>query len=153
MRFRMLFETEDSSVRRYMGTITGISDLDPVRWKNSHWRNLQVASHMIYSKHIMVPKPALFHSDRSFCVFWIILRLGGMSQQQQRGEPVCHYGRLSLLQHHFIYALRRSLDPNSPSNQGHQVNAPNHPPTHPQTHTHTQRRKKKDNVKVQREKK
>ncbi|KAJ1698660.1 hypothetical protein LUZ63_007172 [Rhynchospora breviuscula] len=42
MRFRMLFETEDSSVRRYMGTITGISDLDPVSWKNSHWRNLQV---------------------------------------------------------------------------------------------------------------
>ncbi|GJM90183.1 hypothetical protein PR202_ga06440 [Eleusine coracana subsp. coracana] len=27
---------------RYMGTITGISDLDPVRWKNSQWRNLQV---------------------------------------------------------------------------------------------------------------
>lgn len=25
-----------------MGTITGISDLDPVRWKNSQWRNLQV---------------------------------------------------------------------------------------------------------------
>lgn len=42
MRFRMLFETEESGVRRYMGTITGISDLDPVRWKNSQWRNLQV---------------------------------------------------------------------------------------------------------------
>ncbi|KAM0839191.1 hypothetical protein ACQ4PT_060476 [Festuca glaucescens] len=42
MRFRMLFETEDSGVRRYMGTITGIGDLDQVRWKNSHWRNLQV---------------------------------------------------------------------------------------------------------------
>ncbi|WOL12159.1 auxin response factor 16 isoform X2 [Canna indica] len=42
MRFRMLFETEDSGVRRYMGTVTGISDLDPVRWKNSQWRNLQV---------------------------------------------------------------------------------------------------------------
>ncbi|XP_021305689.1 auxin response factor 16 isoform X2 [Sorghum bicolor] len=42
MRFRMLFETEDSGVRRYMGTITGIGDLDPLRWKNSHWRNLQV---------------------------------------------------------------------------------------------------------------
>ncbi|XP_073010991.1 auxin response factor 16 isoform X2 [Typha latifolia] len=42
MRFRMLFETEDSGVRRYMGTITGISDLDPLRWKNSQWRNLQV---------------------------------------------------------------------------------------------------------------
>ena len=25
-----------------MGTITGINDLDPVRWKNSQWRNLQV---------------------------------------------------------------------------------------------------------------
>ncbi|GER42033.1 auxin response factor [Striga asiatica] len=32
MRFRMI----------YMGTVTGISDLDPVRWKNSQWRNLQV---------------------------------------------------------------------------------------------------------------
>lgn len=42
MRFRMMFETEDSGVRRYMGTITGISDLDPVRWKKSQWRNLQV---------------------------------------------------------------------------------------------------------------
>ncbi|KAG9449317.1 hypothetical protein H6P81_009282 [Aristolochia fimbriata] len=42
MRFRMMFETEESVTRRYMGTITGISDLDPVRWKNSPWRNLQV---------------------------------------------------------------------------------------------------------------
>nr|QCI44196.1 ARF12 [Lilium hybrid cultivar] len=42
MRFRMLFETEESSVRRYMGTITGISDLDPVRWSNSQWRSVKV---------------------------------------------------------------------------------------------------------------
>ncbi|KAK9076886.1 hypothetical protein SSX86_005221 [Deinandra increscens subsp. villosa] len=42
MRFRMMFETEESGTRRYMGTITGISDVDPVRWKNSQWRNLQV---------------------------------------------------------------------------------------------------------------
>jgi auxin response factor len=42
MRFRMMFETEESGVRRYMGTITGISDLDALRWKNSQWRNLQV---------------------------------------------------------------------------------------------------------------
>ncbi|KAH7534077.1 hypothetical protein FEM48_Zijuj04G0199100 [Ziziphus jujuba var. spinosa] len=27
---------------RYMGTITGISDLDPVRWPNSHWRSIKV---------------------------------------------------------------------------------------------------------------
>ncbi|KAJ0043190.1 hypothetical protein Pint_18332 [Pistacia integerrima] len=42
MRFRMLFETEESSVRRYMGTITGINDLDPVRWPNSHWRSVKL---------------------------------------------------------------------------------------------------------------
>ncbi|XP_061338502.1 auxin response factor 6-like isoform X2 [Gastrolobium bilobum] len=42
MRFRMLFETEESSVRRYMGTITGISDLDPIKWPNSHWRSVKV---------------------------------------------------------------------------------------------------------------
>ena len=42
MRFRMIFETEECGVRRYMGTVTGISDLDPVRWKSSQWRNLQV---------------------------------------------------------------------------------------------------------------
>ncbi|CAA7404923.1 unnamed protein product [Spirodela intermedia] len=42
MRFRMLFETEESSVRRYMGTITGIGDLDPLRWSNSHWRSVKV---------------------------------------------------------------------------------------------------------------
>ncbi|GAV83829.1 AUX_IAA domain-containing protein/B3 domain-containing protein/Auxin_resp domain-containing protein [Cephalotus follicularis] len=42
MRFRMLFETEESSVRRYMGTITGISDLDSAHWPNSHWRSVKV---------------------------------------------------------------------------------------------------------------
>lgn len=42
MRFRMMFETEESGVRRYMGTTTGVSDLDPIRWKGSQWRNLQV---------------------------------------------------------------------------------------------------------------
>ncbi|GAB2242847.1 hypothetical protein Droror1_Dr00019622 [Drosera rotundifolia] len=42
MRFRMLFETEESSVRRYMGTIMGISDLDSARWPNSHWRSVKV---------------------------------------------------------------------------------------------------------------
>lgn len=42
MRFRMVFETEESSVRRYMGTITGLGDIDPVRWPKSHWRSLKV---------------------------------------------------------------------------------------------------------------
>lgn len=42
MRFGIMFETEESTKRRCMGTITGISDLDPVRWPESKWRNLQV---------------------------------------------------------------------------------------------------------------
>ncbi|XP_078448503.1 auxin response factor 12-like isoform X2 [Wolffia australiana] len=42
MRFRMLFETEECSVRRYMGTVTDIIDLDPVHWPNSHWRSVKV---------------------------------------------------------------------------------------------------------------
>ncbi|CAA7407433.1 unnamed protein product [Spirodela intermedia] len=41
-RFRMMLEAEDSGKRRHTGTITGIGDLDPVRWRNSKWRNLQV---------------------------------------------------------------------------------------------------------------
>ncbi|XP_068646693.1 auxin response factor 5-like isoform X2 [Aristolochia californica] len=42
MRFGMMFETEESGKRRYMGTVVGISDLDPIKWPNSRWRNLQV---------------------------------------------------------------------------------------------------------------
>ncbi|CAN6269719.1 unnamed protein product [Urochloa humidicola] len=42
LRFRMLFETEESSVRRYMGTITEVSDADPVRWPSSYWRSVKV---------------------------------------------------------------------------------------------------------------
>ncbi|CAK8569777.1 unnamed protein product [Lathyrus sativus] len=41
MRFGMMFETEESGKRRYMGTIVGISDVDPLRWPGSKWRNVQ----------------------------------------------------------------------------------------------------------------
>ncbi|XP_076951970.1 auxin response factor 5-like [Bidens hawaiensis] len=42
MRFGMMFETEESGKCRYMGTIIGISDMDPLRWPGSKWHNLQV---------------------------------------------------------------------------------------------------------------
>ncbi|XP_021637465.2 auxin response factor 3 isoform X2 [Hevea brasiliensis] len=42
MRFKMRFETEDAAERRYVGMITGISDLDPARWPGSKWRCLRV---------------------------------------------------------------------------------------------------------------
>jgi len=42
MRFKMRFETEDAAERRYTGLITGVSDVDPVRWRGSKWRSLLV---------------------------------------------------------------------------------------------------------------
>lgn len=42
MRFKMMFETEDAAERRYIGTITGIGDVEPSRWPSSKWRSLKV---------------------------------------------------------------------------------------------------------------
>lgn len=37
-----IFFCMDHCKTRYMGTITGIGDLDPARWPNSHWRSVKV---------------------------------------------------------------------------------------------------------------
>ncbi|KAK7261345.1 hypothetical protein RIF29_27654 [Crotalaria pallida] len=43
MRFKMAFETEDSSrISWFMGTIASVQVVDPIRWPNSPWRILQV---------------------------------------------------------------------------------------------------------------
>lgn len=43
MRFKMAFETEDSSrISWFMGTIASVQVIDPMRWPNSPWRLLQV---------------------------------------------------------------------------------------------------------------
>lgn len=43
MRFKMAFETEDSSrISWFMGTIAGVQYSDPIRWPHSLWRILQV---------------------------------------------------------------------------------------------------------------
>ncbi|XP_050212526.1 auxin response factor 18 [Mercurialis annua] len=43
MRFKMAFETEDSSrISWFMGTIGSVQVADPIRWPNSPWRLLQV---------------------------------------------------------------------------------------------------------------
>ncbi|XP_031383307.1 auxin response factor 16-like [Punica granatum] len=44
MRFKMPFETEDSSrISWFMGTISLVQVADPIHWPNSPWRLLQVA--------------------------------------------------------------------------------------------------------------
>ncbi|KAK6136043.1 hypothetical protein DH2020_030209 [Rehmannia glutinosa] len=44
MRFKMAFETEDSSrISWFMGTISSVHVDDPIHWPNSPWRLLQVA--------------------------------------------------------------------------------------------------------------
>lgn len=43
MRYKMAFETEDSSrISWFMGTVSGVQVVDPIRWPNSPWRLLQV---------------------------------------------------------------------------------------------------------------
>lgn len=42
MRFRLSFETEDAADRRHSGHITGVGDVDPIRWPGSRWRSLMV---------------------------------------------------------------------------------------------------------------
>ncbi|KAJ3678492.1 hypothetical protein LUZ60_002295 [Juncus effusus] len=43
MRFKMAFETEDSSrISWFMGTVSGVQVADPANWPNSPWRLLQV---------------------------------------------------------------------------------------------------------------
>ncbi|CAA6655255.1 unnamed protein product [Spirodela intermedia] len=43
MRFKMAFETEDSSrISWFMGTVSSVQCADPVRWPDSPWRLLQV---------------------------------------------------------------------------------------------------------------
>ncbi|KAF8054193.1 hypothetical protein N665_1341s0009 [Sinapis alba] len=44
MRFKMAFETEDSSrISWFMGTVSAVQVADPIRWPDSPWRLLQVA--------------------------------------------------------------------------------------------------------------
>ncbi|XP_057979617.1 auxin response factor 16-like [Malania oleifera] len=43
MRFKMAFETEDSSrISWFMGTVSSVQVADPIHWPNSPWRLLQV---------------------------------------------------------------------------------------------------------------
>ncbi|KAF3339893.1 auxin response factor 15-like isoform X3 [Carex littledalei] len=42
MRFKMRYESEDSAERRCTGMVTGIGDVEPMRWPGSKWRCLLV---------------------------------------------------------------------------------------------------------------
>lgn len=65
---------------RYMGTITGISDLDPVRWPNSHWRSVKVIKHsttiaIAYDNLFMVPSLTLYNGVVQ-STYGVVLDLG-----------------------------------------------------------------------------
>ncbi|KAG6641313.1 hypothetical protein CIPAW_09G064500 [Carya illinoinensis] len=51
MRFKMRFEAEDAAERRYTGLVTGISEMDPVRWPGSKWRCLLVRWDDVETRH------------------------------------------------------------------------------------------------------
>lgn len=53
MRFKMAFETEDSSrISWFMGTVASVQVADPIRWPNSPWRLLQVLCVVYISDHL-----------------------------------------------------------------------------------------------------
>ncbi|KAM3213694.1 hypothetical protein ACQJBY_066229 [Aegilops geniculata] len=50
MRFKMAFETEDSSrISWFMGTVSAVQVADPIRWPNSPWRLLQDSTTRLHS--------------------------------------------------------------------------------------------------------
>ncbi|KAK6920448.1 Auxin response factor domain [Dillenia turbinata] len=53
MRFKMRFEGEEAPEQRFTGTIVGIEDADPKRWRNSKWRCLKVR----WDETSAVPRP------------------------------------------------------------------------------------------------
>jgi hypothetical protein len=54
MRFKMAFETEDSSrISWFMGTVSAVQVADPIRWPNSPWRLLQVHTTSPVLHHVM----------------------------------------------------------------------------------------------------
>lgn len=49
IRFKMAFETEDSSrISWFMGTISSAQVADPLNWPNSPWRLLQVTLYSLF---------------------------------------------------------------------------------------------------------
>lgn len=77
-----------------MGTITGISDLDPVRWKNSQWRNLQVEI-VAFSVFLIMPNLLIKNVDNDYCHSMFFHRLVGMSQLLEKGVIESQSGRLN----------------------------------------------------------
>jgi hypothetical protein len=58
MRFKMAFETEDSSrISWFMGTIAGVKAADPTRWPQSPWRLLQVRDILHARRKIFLLEP------------------------------------------------------------------------------------------------
>lgn len=66
MRFKMAFETEDSSrISWFMGTIAAVQSADPLLWPNSPWRVLQA------SQQRSAPPSAYLPIQDMFFVMWI----------------------------------------------------------------------------------
>ncbi|XP_050378925.1 auxin response factor 2 [Argentina anserina] len=53
MRFKMRFEGEEAPEQRFTGTIIGIEDADPQRWRESKWRSLKVR----WDENSTIPRP------------------------------------------------------------------------------------------------
>lgn len=79
MRFKMPFETEDSSrISWFMGTIASVQVIDPMRWPNSPWRLLQVLSLSHFFVFFSIFGQRVFEHS-CFRVLFVDMRYKGLS--------------------------------------------------------------------------
>lgn len=104
-----------------MGTIVGISDLDPLNWPGSKWRNLQVNSailklhsvnhfHLLGYRFVRFQEIILHPGFRSSWVPFIhhlfyIRRLSGMRQDVVISRAGLVHGKLKLLKASSFFLL------------------------------------------------
>nr|QFZ93677.1 auxin response factor 11-like protein [Pinellia ternata] len=100
-RFGMMFETEDSGKRRYMGTVVGVSDCDPLRWPNSKWRNLQVE----WDEHSCVERPdrvSLWEIETPESLFVFPALASNLKRHFSTGIIGCEGAQTSMIKRHAL---------------------------------------------------
>ena len=88
MRFKMAFETEDSSrISWFMGTVSSIQCADPLRWPDSPWRLLQVSFLFV-----LFPAVLFFFAANAslmkFCAIIGVVGRAGLAAEREEGEPL-----------------------------------------------------------------
>ena len=83
---------------RYMGTIVGINDCDPLRWPNSKWRNLQVTCPSTFiHETISIKKHKIIGLSGTLNILCLMIRQNGMNMVTGKDQIGLVFGKLKLL--------------------------------------------------------